>query len=260
MKRIIIKLNNITLSYDKNNNIINNLSYEFNGPGLYIIKGRNGSGKSTLLKAMLNQIKLNGGTINATSIPYGIIEDACGYNNLSVKDQLGYLTKNELDKELYDSLLIDEYKNKTFNKLSLGTKEKLMILNAFSCDNDILLFDEPTIALDQESLDIFIKKVNKEKENKLIIIATHDFYFINKLNPNEILLLNNNKLEKVESNNKILVNVLVRNSNFKTYLENNNIIYSIKDNYYNIEITDEELDNILKLRREYEILNISFVI
>ena len=259
MKRIIIKLNNITLSYDKNKDIINNLSYEFNGPGLYIIKGRNGSGKSTLLKAMLNQIKLNGGEISATSIPYGIIEDACGYSNLSVKDQLDYLAKNEIDKELYDSLLIDEHKNKTFNKISLGTKQKLMVLNVFSSDNDILLFDEPTIALDQESLDIFIEKVNKEKENKLIIIATHDYYFINKLNPNEILLLNN-KLEKVESNNKILVNVTVRNNKFNEYLENNNILYSINNNDYTIEVTDEELDGILKLRKEYEILNISFVI
>lgn len=259
MKRIIIKLNNITLSYDKNKDIINNLSYEFNGPGLYIIKGRNGSGKSTLLKAMLNQIKLNGGEISATSIPYGIIEDACGYSNLSVKDQLDYLAKNEIDKELYDSLLIDEHKNKTFNKISLGTKQKLMVLNVFSSDNDILLFDEPTIALDQESLDIFIEKVNKEKENKLIIIATHDYYFINKLNPNEILLLNN-KLEKAESNNKILVNVTVRNNKFNEYLENNNILYSINNNDYTIEVTDEELDGILKLRKEYEILNISFVI
>ncbi len=259
MKRIIIKLNNITLSYDKNKDIINNLSYEFNGPGLYIIKGRNGSGKSTLLKAMLNQIKLNGGEISATSIPYGIIEDACGYSNLIVKDQLDYLAKNEIDKELYDSLLIDEHKNKTFNKISLGTKQKLMVLNVFSSDNDILLFDEPTIALDQESLDIFIEKVNKEKENKLIIIATHDYYFINKLNPNEILLLNN-KLEKVESNNKILVNVTVRNNKFNEYLENNNILYSINNNDYTIEVTDEELDGILKLRKEYEILNISFVI
>lgn len=259
MKRIIIKLNNITLSYDKNKDIIKNLSYEFNGPGLYIIKGRNGSGKSTLLKAMLNQIKLNGGEISATSIPYGIIEDACGYSNLSVKDQLDYLAKNEIDKELYDSLLIDEHKNKTFNKISLGTKQKLMVLNVFSSDNDILLFDEPTIALDQESLDIFIEKVNKEKENKLIIIATHDYYFINKLNPSEILLLNN-KLEKVESNNKILVNVTVRNNKFNEYLENNNILYSINNNDYTIEVTDEELDGILKLRKEYEILNISFVI
>ena len=59
-------------------------------------------------------------------------------------------------------------------KFSLGMKQRLNIAQAIFEKQNIILFDEPTNALDDEGVNLVYKIVKEEKERgALVIIATH---------------------------------------------------------------------------------------
>lgn len=61
-------------------------------------------------------------------------------------------------------------------KLSSGEIQKIALARTFFKDSEIMIFDEPTAALDRTSKIKFIQCVNEIKINKIIIIVTHDEY------------------------------------------------------------------------------------
>ena len=64
--------------------------------------------------------------------------------------------------------------------LSGGQIQKVAIARALYKNSDVLFFDEPTSNLDKESVDEFIKTIERLKENKTIIVVSHDQLIINK--------------------------------------------------------------------------------
>ena len=64
--------------------------------------------------------------------------------------------------------------------LSGGQIQKVAIARALYKNSNVLFFDEPTSNLDNESVDEFIKTIDRLKENKTIIIVSHDQLIINK--------------------------------------------------------------------------------
>ena len=64
----MINIKNLTHQYNENCITLDNVSYEFNDYGLYIITGKSGSGKSTFLKLRLGLLSPNDGTITLDDI------------------------------------------------------------------------------------------------------------------------------------------------------------------------------------------------
>ena len=64
----MIKIKNLNHQYNETCITLDNVSYEFNDYGLYIIKGKSGSGKSTFLKLLLGLLSPNKGTITIDNI------------------------------------------------------------------------------------------------------------------------------------------------------------------------------------------------
>ena len=79
-------------------------------------------------------------------------------------------------------------------QLSGGQIQRLGIARAVYNDPDILIFDEPTSSLDQETEKNFIEEIKKFKSNKTIIIISHREEPLNFCD--EIYKLENNKFIK----------------------------------------------------------------
>ena len=78
---------------------------------------------------------------------------------------------------------ITKYKDKELGKLSLGTKQKVVIIQSLLESVDVYIFDEPLNGLDDEAVKIFSKELqNLRKKQKLIIIIMHDDYRLKLLN------------------------------------------------------------------------------
>lgn len=77
------------------------------------------------------------------------------------------------------SVGLDPHSNKKYGKYSLGMKQKMGIVAAMMEKPELLILDEPTNALDEESC-LRIKELLVEMKQKgtLIAIASHDLDFI----------------------------------------------------------------------------------
>ncbi|MGL4988449.1 MAG: ATP-binding cassette domain-containing protein, partial [Cetobacterium sp.] len=142
----------------------------------------NGSGKSTLLKILAG----------LTDFEYGKIE----YNQknvvLSPQEPIflkGTLYETLLEsfkwaeipfcKEKLEKLLVEfeleKLKNSDIKSLSGGERAKAQLVRTILYDKSIVLLDEPTASLDKRSSLLVEQKILElKKDNKLIIMITHD--------------------------------------------------------------------------------------
>ena len=82
---------------------------------------------------------------------------------------------------------LQEFKNTPIIKLSLGSKQKILIIQALIKDADVYIFDEPLNGLDNESQKVFIDELKRLKEEeKLILIITHNISKYPLVNINQI--------------------------------------------------------------------------
>lgn len=175
----------------KNLEILNDINLKFEDGKMYAIIGANGSGKSLILKALSGYNKLTSGKVlqNGNEIRKNnnyiedagiIIENPVMVNEYTITENLEYLKKmSENSKEIdlekwYKYFEIEEYKEKRFSELSLGTKQKVALIQAFMHNPKNILLDEPFNALDKKAV-VKVKELllEEKKKGKLIVIVTH---------------------------------------------------------------------------------------
>lgn len=175
----------------KNLEVLSDINLKFEDGKMYAIIGANGSGKSLILKALSGYNKLTSGKVlqNGNEIRKNnnyiedagiIIENPVMVNEYTINENLEYLKKmseNSKDIDLdkwYKYFEIEEYKEKRFSELSLGTKQKVALIQAFMHNPQNILLDEPFNALDKKAV-IKVKEllIEEKKKGKLIIIVTH---------------------------------------------------------------------------------------
>ena len=175
----------------KNLEVLNDINLKFENGKMYAIIGANGSGKSLILKALSGYNKLTSGKVlqNGNEIRKNnnyiedagiIIENPVMVNEYTITENLEYLKKmskntKEIDLEKwYKYFEIEEYKEKRFSELSLGTKQKVALIQAFMHNPKNILLDEPFNALDKKAV-VKVKELllEEKKKGKLIVIVTH---------------------------------------------------------------------------------------
>lgn len=187
----------ITRLYKKWNDqiILENLNYTFYENQIYAIVGQTGSGKTTLLKMIAGldscysgQIEWNQKNIQKLSLytltDVGYIEQDFGLiEELTVKENclLPFYLNDSLSKIDYSyfNFLLELFQIKKLcnafcNDLSGGEKQRVSIIRALLKKPKILLCDEPTSQLDLQMTLVFLNYLQSIKQNKIIIINTHD--------------------------------------------------------------------------------------
>ena len=194
--------------------VLSDINLKFEDGKMYAIIGANGSGKSLILKALSGYNKLTSGKVlqdgneirknNSYIEDAGIIiENPVMVNEYTITENLEYLKKmSENSKEIdlekwYKYFEIEEYKEKRFSELSLGTKQKVALIQAFMHNPKNILLDEPFNALDKKAV-IKVKEllIEEKKKGKLIIIVTHINDEILE-ECDEVIELENGKISKI---------------------------------------------------------------
>ena len=194
----VIKFNNVTFSYPKEQAILKNFNITFYPHQKIGIVGKSGQGKTTIFNLLTRVFDTKKGTITIDGVN---IEDISEENlrqniaiirqepflfNKTIKENFLFLNPNLQLKEIrkYCKMAyIDEYfmsLPKKYNtilgeggvNLSGGQKQRLAIARALAKKSKIILFDEATSALDNESQN-YIKNVIDDLviDHTVLIIA-----------------------------------------------------------------------------------------
>lgn len=178
----MLKVENIRKSF-KGNEVLRGINLEVNECELVHIKGINGSGKSTLLKIIAGLMQQDEGEVTfCDTVNLGaLIENPNFIENETAVYNLKFLynLKNTYDevnvKLLFQKLQLDYKLNTPIKKFSVGMRQKVGIIQAIMENQNLILFDEPTRGLDEESIHAFNEIISSLiKQKKSIIICAHD--------------------------------------------------------------------------------------
>lgn len=186
-----IEVKNLCKSF-KSQDVLKDISIEFESGKIYGLVGRNGSGKTVLLKCLLGflspdsgEIIINGKTrkgdesylddagfmINSP----GFIGEMSGFRNLNYLASI----RNKASKEDVRSAMklvgLEPDRRKHVSAYSLGMRQKLAIAQAIMENPNILILDEPMNALDDKSVNAMRELLLKlRNEGKMIILTSHN--------------------------------------------------------------------------------------
>lgn len=202
----MLKIRKLDLSFD-DENILKNLNFGCKAGEITVITGHSGCGKSTLLKAINGVIpeyldaNING-EIKYNSLDLlskNIFERSCIISNvfqnpksqfycMNSTEELAFQLENRnTDKseiinriKKYSKLLNIEYLlDKNIFDLSGGEKQMIALAACAISENDIILLDEPSSSLDNESIERLKEALVKLKElNKIIIVVEHRLFYL----------------------------------------------------------------------------------
>jgi zinc transport system ATP-binding protein len=224
----LLKVDNLSYSYDKTTQVLQNINLEVNQKDFLAIIGPNGGGKSTLLSLITKLLPIQTGKIMIDkNINLGYVPQNTNINTdfpITVLDVvlMGHDTKDKFKESFIskifgyskhekkcalDSLTkvgMQDFASKKIGLLSGGQRQRVMIARALSAHPDILILDEPTSSIDidgQKQIYELLKELNKYIT---IIVVSHDisvvFGYANKVaHINRKLTYHNN----IQASNKI---------------------------------------------------------
>ena len=175
----MITIKNLTISYNKDERVIDNLNLSLDENLIHGIVGLNGAGKTTLLntlyglkKPVAGAIQFDNKEINKKSVAYLVTENFF-YSNITGKEYLSLFKNNEFDIDRWNNLF-NLPLNKIIDGYSTGMKKKLALLGVLKQDKPLMILDEPFNGLDIETCRIIRMILLRLKEkDKTIIVTSH---------------------------------------------------------------------------------------
>lgn len=217
-KKIIVE--NLSFAYEKEAPILNHISFEVEEDDSVGLVGANGVGKSTLMKLLVG---LYFGTTGKVIID-GIVVDKKSLSQ--IRQKIGYVFQDS-DNQLFmtttyedvafaprnygyseeevkkrvehalESIGIMHLKDQYIYKMSGGEKKMASIATVLSMNPEILILDEPTIALDPKNRRRVIEILNRLKGTKVIV--SHDLDLILDTCKRTILMKNGKILKDADT-------------------------------------------------------------
>ncbi|ERI91101.1 cobalt ABC transporter, ATP-binding protein [Clostridiales bacterium oral taxon 876 str. F0540] len=197
----ILEIKELYYTYGNENYALNGVSVSMHKGEKIAVLGSNGSGKSTFFLNINGvyapehgQVIYRGTVINSKNLKelrknIGIVFQDADNQIIasSVRAEVGFgpmnlkLPKEEVEKRVEEALAymnISDFKDRPPHYLSGGEKKRVTIADIIAMKSEIIIFDEPTAALDPINAQMLEEVLDKlSKEDKTMLISTHDVDF-----------------------------------------------------------------------------------
>ena len=193
----MIKVNNLSVSY-YGEEVVSDVSFEFDKGLLIGIIGPNGAGKSTMIKAILDLIPKDSGEVlldnkpiknylkkvayvpQRSDLDWDFPIDVFETVLMGTYPKLGLFKKpSKKDKALATASLkrvgMLDYQDKQIGELSGGQQQRIFLARALTQEAEIFFLDEPFVGIDVSSEKQIISILKElKKENKTVFVVHHD--------------------------------------------------------------------------------------
>lgn len=201
MKKPILKVENLFYTYGSGETVLNGVNVEIYEGEKIAVVGSNGSGKSTFFlnvngvltpdhgeityrdtvinKKNLKELRKNIGIVFQDAdnqIIASTVRAEVGFGPMNLK--LSREEVNQRVEEALEYMNISEFIDRPPHYLSGGEKKRVSIADIIAMKSDVIIFDEPTAALDPLNammLEEVLAKLNME--GKTMLISVHDVDF-----------------------------------------------------------------------------------
>jgi len=197
----IVKLSSVSFQYE-DKRVLEDISFALNRGDFVGIVGPNGSGKSTLMKLILGLLPATHGTVELFGQPLHTFRDwskigyvaqqaahGAGGFPATVREVVssGLVGKVGLFRRLQshhhakvreavERVGLAAKLNDRIGSLSGGQLQRVFIARALVAEPELLILDEPTVGVDQESIEQFYDLLRslKEENGMTMMMVSHD--------------------------------------------------------------------------------------
>ncbi|WP_048601561.1 ABC transporter ATP-binding protein [Rubeoparvulum massiliense] len=192
---VILDVQNLSGGYDRRRPVLHQISFQVRAGELVGLIGLNGAGKSTTIKHILGllqpvegSIYVNGKELQENPEVYHrtmayipeapfVYEDLTLWEHLQLTAMAYGLGKEEFEERVHPLLTrfqMSDRLNFFPGQMSKGMRQKVMIINAFLVQPQLLIVDEPFVGLDplamREIMDLFIEA---KERGTAILMSSH---------------------------------------------------------------------------------------
>lgn len=195
-----ISLKGLSFSYAEDKPIIHDLSLKLCAGDRVAVTGASGAGKSTLIKLLLGQLTPNKGEITVNGTVLEEIDRTALLHRVAYMGQTPFLFEGTvLENIAFDAVPEAEQVSRVFHiscvdafldagdiaaisvapggtRFSGGERQRIALARALLKAADVLIFDEPTAALDTETERKMVRRLDRflrENPEKILIAISH---------------------------------------------------------------------------------------
>lgn len=216
----IIKLENISKSYQEGVDAIENVSMEINKGEFVFIVGPSGSGKSTLIRLLLKEIEPTNGKIyvNGKDISalkrrqtskyrreigvvfqnFKLLNDRNVFENVALAQRVIGASRWNMNRNVASVLSLVGLTEKLLanpRELSGGEQQRVALARALVNRPSILLADEPTGNLDPKNAWAMMELLNDvNKLGTTVVVVTHNPEVVDEMKK-RVIVMNDGKLQ-----------------------------------------------------------------
>ena len=262
----LIEVNGLVKKY-KELTAVDNLDLDVKSGEILGLLGPNGSGKSTTINCILSLLKKDAGSVkifgkemspDAYDIKrrIGVVfQDVAVYDELSVYENIDYFCglyikdkkeRKKLVKRALDLVSLNDFVKFKPKKLSGGLLRRLNIACGIAHRPEIIILDEPTVAVDPQSRNNILEGIKKlNKEGSTIIYTSHYMDEVDFL-CNDIVIIDKGKVI-AKGTSEELKNSIEMNE--KISFTSSNLSEEVKEKVKSLEhiLNFEERDGSVKL-------------
>lgn len=176
-----VLIKDVSFSYSQEKELIDSCDLHIKSGEVLALLGPSGCGKSTLLKLILGILKpvkgeiiINGTTDYEKNKIAAHLSEERLYPWMTLEENLRLIGSKEESAKCLEEVGLTEWADYYPTAISAGMKKKLYLARMSMLEAEMWLLDEPFNGLDLNSKQIIQEFLRKKKENKTIIMVTHN--------------------------------------------------------------------------------------
>lgn len=237
-----ISIKNVSFSYEKDREILHDISIELPQGKFVALVGESGCGKSTIAGLLSGRNKNYSGNIKIGGAELSTINEENRMKNITLVSHNSYLFKGTVrdnlligkktasDEEMYavlkkvklydflqeedglDTMLLEKASN-----LSGGQCQRLALARALLHDTPVYIFDEATSNIDVESEEAIMEQIRELAKEKTVLLISHRL--ANVIEADEIIVIENGRIAEKGKHMQLLKNAAAYGRMYRSQME-----------------------------------------